>query len=195
MYQYRSFEVSSIIQLDSTGISHKRSSSTTIRNHYFVFQKDSLFGYNYNEHAIGVDDKPIRVDSVLKTITLQSYRLEEETLHLVPKQVQWNMDSSELIETYLFPASNEMPAYKRTLYYNKALNIIPESFSQKVDSVKKIKLVKVEALSDAFYDSKNNRHYPPSLVFMEMKVYDSFNKKLILSYFNLYKKSVDVKSR
>lgn len=166
-----------------------------IGTQYFLFHKDSAYGYRYQE-PISIQEKPtrLRVDSMLKIITLQPGILDS-TLYWVPDTVEWNTDRSALREVYLVKANNGNPGYSRSMYYSRKLNYVGESFSKKIDSARNMKLYKVEGVMNEFYDSTNNRVWPAIRAANEMLVVPMSDSANVARYLNAYRRIVTERNK
>lgn len=164
--------------------------SSEWKNKFFVFQKDSTYGYNYDPDRGGNNNLRLSVDSVLKFI--KGTNRFDSFLSLKPDTSTWNEDKSELREVYKFPEEKKMPDGRLILLYSKKLNHLKESFNSKVDHIKGMKLYRTETIFEEYYDAESQKLWPPVMNTSEMKEMVVENPKEIFRYFKKYKKQQDI---
>lgn len=189
MYEYHIFTNSKITTIDTVTMEPVPVQITqAVQTRYFVFHKDSIYGYKF-EQQVPMEKNParLRVDSILKMITIQSGDLETATLQMQPDTIEWSGGRTICREVYVVKAQNGFPGFVRNLYYSKKLNYIEESFSKKLDSARQMKLYKVEAKMAELYNSTNSIGLPPvvSNEIIVIPMPDSGNTD---NYFNVYRK-------
>lgn len=162
--------------------------SSQWKSSFFVFHKDSSYGYNYDSYRNTKDNFRVQVDSTVKFIT--GTNRYDSFLTVKPDTVIWNIDKTELKEVYVFPKKTDMPTGRLVFYYSKKLNLLKESFNRVMDSAKKMKLFKTESLFNEFYSEKDKRVWPPMRNMTEMKEVAIENSPEIMRYFSRYKKVI-----
>lgn len=194
LYQSQYFFDSSVHYFVADSSTDEESSPDTVllsetRNRFFIFHKDSSYGYSYDAHDPLEDQKRLKVDSMLSRLR----GLNE--LHCLvqqsPDSSSWNKNRTILHEVYLFPATDTTPSGRIVMEYSKNLKHVQESLNQIVDSIKGMKFIKWEYHINEYYDKKNQRQLPSMVLFAtELREIDVENPKEIISYFNKYKEQV-----
>ena len=188
-YQFDSSETQLQIDSNSNQLSGKMDLLLSEkRDMFFVFHKDSSFGYNYDANWEMKNNIRLSVDSVLKERTLQPGNLNS-ILNLKADSISWSDDRSELKEVYIFQPTKEIPTIRRILYYSKELKHIKETFLKEIDLAKKMKLYKIEGYSEQHYSEKEKRLWPTMKSRSEMKQIPINNLSQIMEYIDKYKKS------
>ena len=159
-----------------------------VRNKFFVFQKDSLFGYTYYpapNHPLGTDR--LLVEPALQTNSFRDNKLDS--------LLNFKVDSSyfdtqnNLVKIYNLPASKDYgEKFTVYLYYTKELKDIPETFSEKMDNVKDMKLFKARIVGHGMYYDPDKVYFPERESSNEIKEVPIENREEIIGYFNRYKK-------
>lgn len=163
--------------------------SSQWKDKFFVFHRDSSYGYNYDPYRSEENGLRLRIDSALKRIKGEN-RLDS-FLSVSSDSAIWNNKRTELKEVYFLPAKEGMPAGKVLLYYSENLMALRESFNTVVDSAKKMKLYKIEVLTDAFYDEEKKISWPALKTVTEMKEFTVQNPSEIMNYFIRYRRQID----
>lgn len=186
MYEahYRYDSTVSVMRHDSTKVPLFNTVSEK-RTSYFVFEKDSLFGYNFDPATKDLNNLRLSVDSILKIRTLQSASLDT-AISIKPDTTSWNINKTELREVYFFPAKENIPSVRWVLSYATKLNHVKISFSRLLDSSKAMKLYKVETLIDSFFVKNENKLWPAMKYSNEIKEIPIENTAEILDYFERY---------
>lgn len=183
-YRFRSRE--SHLQIDSTS-GQMRSVDTLVlsetRVKYFVYHRDSSYGYSYDPNK-KYDGLRIKVDSAVQLIT--GTNTFENILALKPDSVIWNKNRTLLKEVYAFPSSEDAPSSRWTFWYSKKMNKIGETFSRILDSVKRMKLYKAEYDGETFYFEKGKVQWPAVKSVTEMKVITIDTPDVVRRYFERY---------
>jgi hypothetical protein len=182
---YRTFSIDSIIvfqmqiqllnfedqlQIDSINnelVSNRQLVSTDWTYEYFIYHKDSSFGYKY----VPTDSfRHIRlgVDSVTKFI--KGTNRYDSFILLKPDTIVWNNKKTELKEVYVLPKERGEPGGHLILYYNKKMNHLNGNINSKVDSIRKMKFYKQETTIDySLYNEKNDTQWPPLIDVTELR--------------------------
>jgi len=158
------------------------------KDRFFVFHKDSSYGYNYDFYRNKENNQRLPVDSVVRFI--KGTNKFEDVIKRKPDSVFWNANKSERKEVYLFPAKGDDPNIRLILSYSKNLNNVKESISSVVDSVKKMKLYKTETILDQFYSEKDKMTIPSLRFTTELKQIAVDKPDSVLIYLNRYRKSI-----
>ena len=137
------------------------------RFNFFVFNNDSAFGYYYRPQSVTGYNNRLRVDSVKRKISFESSNLDT-IIHLLPDTFYMDPQKNVLTEFYKRPVKDK-EIYNLTLFYDKRLNYTEESFSRKLDSVKKMKLVKMIFSFEERYDEDYKMTFPKREIVFEMK--------------------------
>lgn len=153
------------------------------RNRFFVFHRDSSYGYRFDADR---DDQRVMVDSALREIV--GTNNFENLLTKVADSIQWNETRTELMETYIQPATRDTPEVRCHFYYSSHLNHLKESFNKKLDEARKMKLYKVEYIIEEFYWEKEKKLIPKMNYKEEMKELRNFDPEEIQQYVDRYKK-------
>lgn len=158
------------------------------RHYYFIFHKDSIFGYNYYIYPQhGFPNGKLLIDSVLKTNTFKDNKFDS-LLNFQPDS-SYSDDSGNFVKVYNTPRSIEYPEVF-TIYFNytKKLNGINETFSRKMDNVQGMKLFKVVLLAQGAYYEQHKMSMPKREFLYEMKEASLDNSEELFRFFNKYKK-------
>ena len=162
-----------------------------LRDYFFVFHKDSNYGYRYDLKSIYQNNKRYQVDSALKNI--RGNNSFETILEAKPDSSVWNDNKTELKEVYIQLKTKDTPAVYITFYYSKNLIHLKESLNSTIDNIKKMKLYKYEILIDEFYSEKDKKLWPSAKHQTEMKEYKVLDPQIIIDNINNYKESISLK--
>jgi hypothetical protein len=161
---------------------------TEMRNKFFVFHRDSSYGYSFEPYNTGKEDQRLPVDTALLSIA-GSFR-SEWFFRAKPDTATWNADRTELREVYMQAAGKDTPAVHISLYYTNRLDHLPGSLYPALDSARKIRLYKYEYLISDFYSEQQQKFFPAMKFSTEMKEYVVTDPAAILHYVERYKKSI-----
>lgn len=161
------------------------------RNMFFVFHKDSGFGFKYYPHQHFENNTYLPVDSATKMMI--GTNSLEGLLQLKPDTITWNDEKTELKEVYMYGGSIDTPKMQLTIYYSSRLNSLKASLNPKLDRGKKMKFYKYEYLFKEFYSEKQKQHWPAMTITSVMKEFTVTNPEEIMQYIGLYKKSLWVR--
>jgi|GEM_PF-6621282 len=122
------------------------------RYHYFIYNTDSAFGYDYNTHFYP-QKRRARVDSLLHwqwspSINLYSMFTVNKTKLL---SVQEDRDAGTTHETYSFVNEDSFAHGRMILGYSSKWVYLPYSFSRELDSIKRMKLFEALLIQDPRY--------------------------------------------
>jgi hypothetical protein len=153
------------------------------RKAYFVFHKDSLFGYHYdpNSHKQFQDNVRLPVDSMhlrLNDVNCDSlaYRKPDST---------WQVNK-EFNELYRYAANGDTPAFRITLSYRKDFTGIDESFSRLLDSVKHMKLIRAELFMPRSFLPKSKLTAPQTTILNEIQEITVDDENEVTDWFKKY---------
>jgi hypothetical protein len=190
--QYQ-FDSSIQINLDTTG--NNTAAVTGIwsatRNKFFVFHRDSSYGYSYDLNSSIENNRRLPVDS-----TLQGIKGKDNFENLLTKKTDtttWNAQRTELKEVYVQKASKDTPSVHLSIFYSSNLNSLNASLNSALDSARKMKFYKYEYVIQEFYSEKEQRLWPAMKIRTEMKEFTVTNPEEIIQYIDRYKISIAVK--
>lgn len=187
VFYYRNFIMYSFLYRFDSIVNGKRLLQE-YRNYFFVFRKDSLFGYVYYpklNHTM--PEGRLSVDSVLTSSSYES-NVYDSLLYLKPDSSYYNAEKN-LVRVYHHPPKKGNPEnYNLFLYYTTKLKGVKETFSKKLDNVKNMKLFRIRILADEAYHEEYKMTLPKREILLEMKEIPIENQEQVLSYFNEYKK-------
>jgi len=179
MYQFRTaFDSSHNDSLISIGY----------HDNYFVFSKDSKYGYSYDPYHDQRDNKLLSTDSMLNKHALQNFRFQ---LIDSTKRITSHFDSANQILKEIF-ASPEEPSNKDTayFYYTNKLKDVNFSFSKELDSIKNMKLYKIRIINGKKYYEDQKISIPKRETTFELTKIPVTNSQQIFLYFDRYKKTI-----
>ena len=193
MYQSQYLVDSSFIQFKFDSSTNQFSNNVTLlssqwKDRFYIFQKDSIYGYNYDPYRSTDDNLRLRADSIIKFVT--GTNRFDSFLAIKPDSIIWNADKTEVKEVYFFPQQENIPPGHLSMYYSKNLNHLKESFNRIVDNAKKMKLFKTETIFSEFYSEKDKKLWPPIIYKTEMREFSPEKPEEIIGYFARFKKEV-----
>ena len=158
----------------------------TKRYKYFVFQKDSLFGYNYDPYSNQAKQKNrLAIDSIKKN-TFENYSYDS-SFYKKTDSIYLGKEKN-LLKIYNYRSSQKYPEdFTFYFFYSRKLNYIKESFSKQMDNIKNMKLYKIRIVAHGAYYEEYKMSLPQREYLLEMKEVPLQNKNEILSYFHKYK--------
>lgn len=159
------------------------------RDRFFVFHKDSSFGYQYDPYDSSSDNRRLAVDTAMKRI--KGSNNYEKLLSKTPDSTTWNEAKTELREVYVVDCSDTQPRMRIVFYYSAGRNHLKESFNPIIDSVKKMKFYKMELFTEEFYSEADKKLLPPmKLLGSEIREIAMQNSGEVENYIARYKKSI-----
>jgi hypothetical protein len=188
LYEWNYTAASLVVQMAEDPDQQTSTGSRSVRTAYFVFQRDSSFGFDFDPNPGSMYNGRMRVDSFMKRIK-GTNRFDSFAL-MKPDTVTWSEDHDELREAYVLKMPAGMPSGYLVMYYSKALNHLKESFNQRVDSIKQMKFYKYETIFYAFYDEQRKQSWPSLKDATEMRPITGPLPDTVLHYLNLYKSSI-----
>lgn len=162
---------SSRIQLDTNGnVAKTEFIGRSTRTRFFVYHKDSLFGYQFYRWRDGPNPERVRVDSMFYSVRVHfDYKLDSIGL-LRPDSSFWNKNKTERRDIYISRAIANLPTVRRALTYSTELTHLDESFSRKLDSARQMKLFRVEIRYDSTFDGSGKLVYYPEYLDHQIKI-------------------------
>jgi hypothetical protein len=158
--------------------------SKGLNSSYFVFHRDSGFGYRFSPHKMFLPPR-IAVEAGHKEVAGSNQF--ENFLSLKPDSSFFSADSAELREVFLQPAKPDTPALRLVFSYSRKLNHLKHSLNKTLDAVKKLKLRKIEIIIAAFYDPKSKTNFPQYSFVTEMLELPPVLPQEIQFFLNWYK--------
>ncbi|RYZ30994.1 MAG: hypothetical protein EOO10_00750 [Chitinophagaceae bacterium] len=158
--------------------------STGLNSSYFVFHRDSSFGYRFSPNKMFLPPR-IAVETGHKDVAGSNQF--ENLLSQKPDSSFFSPDSTELREVFLQPAKPDTPALRLVFSYSRKLNHLKHSLNKTLDAVKKLKLRKIEIVIAAFYDQKNKTNFPQYSFVTEMIDLPPVLPREIQFFLNWYK--------
>jgi hypothetical protein len=160
------------------------------RSNYFVFHKDSSFGYSFNFKG----DFPVRkysVDSLLQEQALQNFQWASITKETAPHSIV-NDSAGNQTETYVPEYTKNGSPRRDSLifYYSASMNHIPFSFSRELDSTRGSKLYKIRLFNDSTRFGPDNIFAPRRENYFEMKDLKVDNEDQLKDIFRLYQERI-----
>ncbi|MDQ3844143.1 MAG: hypothetical protein M3342_09040 [Bacteroidota bacterium] len=159
------------------------------RHSYVVFNRNDAYGITYDPYDSAKDNKRVRVDSILEKRGLQNFKWEMIT-QFKPIQSTYHKTTGILEEVYV-PAVGKEGLSKDTIrfYYTTRLTEFDYSFSRKIDSLKGIKLFRIEIQYSAAFDTVHKIAVPKRKTWLEMRAVPVNDKNAIMQYFRWYTQS------
>ncbi len=158
------------------------------RSQFFVFHRDSSYGFSYDPHRSNFSNRRLLVDSAVLEIK-GTYNFEN-LLTKIPDTTTWNASRTERREVYVQKATKDTPTVRAIFYYNSSLNFLQASLNTAVDSAKKMKLYKFEYLIEEFYSEKDERLWPAMSFSTEMKEVTVMDTEEIMHFIERYKNNI-----
>lgn len=161
--------------------------STGWKHNYFVFHRDSNYGYRYNPDKLWLTPR-ITIDSGRKSIA--GANEFEKLLNQQPDSIFYSIDSTERRDIFLTPSKPDTPAIRVRLSYSRTLNHLPYSLNTSIDSARKMKLWKLEIIIEAFYHERTKTNYPEFYFGTEMRELPPIITDEVRFYLDWYKNIV-----
>jgi hypothetical protein len=178
------------IQLDSNGnVANTEFIGRSTRQRFFVYHKDSLFGYQFYRWHDGPNPERLLVDSVFYSVRVHfDYKLDSIGL-MQPDSSFWNKEKTERKDVYISRATAHLPTVWWALSYSTKLRLLEESFSRKLDSARQMKLFRVEIKYDSTLDDSGRIVYYPAYLDHQIKIVRT-SDSLINEFIDKYKKII-----
>jgi hypothetical protein len=154
-----------------------------LRYHYVVCKKDSLYGYDYDQHK-SPGKKRVLIDSAFAgewAVQTKLYPMFEKNL---PKLISTKKEATTLIENYkLRDKTDSVYIADFTLKYTNAIKNIDLSICKEFDSLKNMKLYELSFFANPYYMKRfgiiKGRYYS----YYHLKKIPVENQEKILHYF------------
>jgi hypothetical protein len=177
-YQYNSFNTNGILDTSET------------RYHFFVYKKGDSVGYDYDIHKFPSGIR-ITTDSIFKQAWVIQNKVYPIILDnkstLISKHE--NRDSGMLYELYSIKGKTDTTRSGSIfLGFTNRLKNVNYSLSEELDSINKMKLVKVKIVADERYFKDYNVTMDRYEISRWMEKISGDNDKKILDYFQRYKR-------
>ena len=152
----------------------------------FVFHKDSLHGYSYDNKTVTRNNNRVLKDSLISEISIENKKLDV-LVGLQPISTYTSRDL--LVETYSSDRLEPSTPFKYeiSLYYSNVFPTTNESFSRVLERAKGKKLFKVVVDFPAGYSPELNRKLPRRTAVYEMKKCTEINIE-VDAFFKKYEK-------
>lgn len=163
------------------------------RNNFFVYKKQTRYGFTYDRHNIRNHNKKLLVDSLLERRAFQNFKWHVVIDTPVFKVAASDFDAKAgiLQEIYISPGGNRMMENDSIFfYYDNKLKDIDFSLSKVLDSLKSMKLYKIRLLHASSCSEEHEMTFPKRETRIELKEMPVQNHKGILYYFEWYEKII-----
>lgn len=154
------------------------------RSRFFVYHRDSSHGISYDPYNTMEYNRRLPVDSILQMI--KGTNTYENLNAAKPDTATWNTGRTELKEVYVSKGSQDTPTVRLVFYYSSRLNHVQEALSKALDSVRKMKLVKIEICIEEFLREKDKRLWPQMTQSTEMKEIHGAAPEEVMHYVEQY---------
>jgi hypothetical protein len=160
------------------------------RNFFFIFHKDSSFGYSY--YTDRPDRKSVARENVDSVLNEGRFRTDGyDTLLIRKADSSFINADGDLVKIYKYPSSPTYPENSTFYaYYTKRLAKIPESLSKKLDNIQYKKLFRIRAVAHGGYYQQFNMRFPEREVLLELKEFENYNKEEVMHYFRIYQQEI-----
>ena len=161
------------------------------RPNFFVFHKDSLFGYSYYPHPDTVaKDVRISIDTMFKRNAYEPFKFDSAFTHK-PDSLYFD-EQENLVKVYNTSASIKYPEkFIYYLYYSKKLAGLNDGFfSRSMDNESGMKLFRIRIMALGHYYEEYKMTLPQREFLYEMKKVPVQDTAEIIGYFRKYKKDV-----
>jgi len=163
------------------------------RKAFFVFQRDSSYGYHYDDapyHTMP-DNERLSVDSVREKHNNSNY---DVVLNWKPDSVIFDSANKILREVYYYPEKRSDSVYfTYTLYYSTELSDIKETLSKKLDSSRNCKLFRVFITNNDDSALLKRLNQPKIVVNEQMERNKEIDEKVDF-YFKKYEATINKKN-
>lgn len=160
-----------------------------VRFFFFVFHKDSSSGHIYyiKSDPLVNYNRRVNKDSLLKRNLFEA-NVYDSLADLKPDSIYQHKD--EIIRVYKNPpsASSAQQTEKYDLYfhYTRKLKDVPETFSRKMDNIKRMKLSKILIKVSGGFNNQFNTTFPPRELLEQMTELEIDDENEIMNYFKDY---------
>lgn len=161
------------------------------RPNYFVFQKDSSFGFSFYPRLNYSDTNArVSVDTVFKRNSYVPFSFDS-MFNRKPDSSYFDSEKN-LVKIYNSPVSDKIPeVFTYYLYYSKKFAGLTESFfSKSAKDEDGMKLFKVRMHAHGAYYEQYKMNLPPREFLYEMSEIPIKDSAGVMAYFNKYKEGV-----
>jgi hypothetical protein len=160
--------------------------STQKRYDLFIYKERCKYGLSYDPFKD--ISKILLVDSTITKFAFGNLKFSIEKLNK-PFTSTLSIDQGTLIDKYIKANRNNMnEADTSIFYYSKKLKHLKYSLSNELDSLKGMKLYKLEMISNTLFDEGNNILIPQRVFYIEVKENNNIDEKRVLEVFKKYNK-------
>lgn len=144
-----------IYGFDSVDLNINKILKSETREHYFIFEKDSLYGYDYDEHE-NPKRRILRKDSVIEHEWALQINLDYLLTDMKAKLISsvQNKDSGTIHELYSYIGNDTSSHGRFYLSFSTKMGDIDYSLSKKIDSTRGMKLYNAWITQDPRYFKK-----------------------------------------
>lgn len=158
--------------------------SSGAQSNYFVYHRDSLYGYRYEPWNLLHQQRLLVSKAKENTFGTNGF---DGFLKFKPDSSLLNSNGTSLREVYRFAAHPDTPAYRIVFTYDKNLAHLQHSLNPILDSAKQMKLQKLELYILEFRPRGSQITYPGTAMITEMKELPATIPEEVLFYLNWYK--------
>ncbi|HET9057328.1 MAG TPA: hypothetical protein VFN30_10840 [Chitinophagaceae bacterium] len=163
--------------------------SEEVKYFYFLYTKDSSFGYFFDSSENTILPKRHPVDSFLfRRGYASKFDLQNERFIGINKNKTNGVVTEKYVPEYI---PNETCYDTIMFYFDKRLNDVSFSFSKNLDKVKRQKLFKVRLLYNQKYSEIYQLMMPQREMYFEIQKLPIKNPKTILKLINQLKNKID----
>lgn len=159
-----------------------------VRNHFFVHQRDKLYGYDYDKHKTKFNRK-VLADSLFNAEWFTKMNTYKILFTNESKLVRSYTDaaSGELQETYELKGREDttMSGTCFLVYSKKSFNTA-FSLSKELDSIKKMKLCRIELVNNSRFMKDKNFYLDRIVQTYTLKKIENINLDQVSTYFEQY---------
>jgi hypothetical protein len=157
------------------------------RYYYFIFEKDSLFGWTYDFQNLASQrgNQRLPVDSMLRVNTFQL--TEAKMLARIKPDSVYFDGNGDFLKVYNTGADSTTPEkFTNIFYYSKNIKGISETFSPAMDTIPNMKLFKINIKGHGAYYKQYNFNMPERVYRYEMDTVTPQDPETLRYYFNKY---------
>lgn len=171
--------------------SQMRIERVEVRYHYFIYERNSRFGFYYDSvNRILPEKNP--VDSFLKLKAFKGFNYYDNVNDSLIQKV--NLPNGQILETYL-PRVRYDQSYGDTtyIYYTPKLTDVEYSFSKELDSSRNLKVYKVRIVYNSQFYSGYLFKFPRREYLFELSDYEEKDLDQIRNLFQQFEQYVSTK--
>jgi hypothetical protein len=171
---------------DSTVNKEATDQGFLMQSEFLIHQKGSLTGFFHDRRT--ENRQVVKVDSILRRrgylISNLDVMLKSPLLQNVESKKSLKGDS--LIEIYVRKPNTEDLKDSVIAEYSASLNDIDFSLSRELDSSRKMKLVKIRIVNDAYYNKQTKATMAGRQIFFQLSRLIEFDRNEISNYFTQF---------